>query len=63
MRSRIGSLRQTRPFEQNFMLPPGCEPQTFEHNRPADATLSQSLLTSFWRHFSGLATLGPDLYD
>jgi hypothetical protein len=50
-------------FQTNFMLPPGCEPLTFEHNRLADATFSLSLLSRLCEHFGGLATLAPDLYD
>jgi len=52
-----------RPFEQNFMLPPGCKPLTFEHNRLAEATFSLRLLSRLCQHFRGLATLAPDLCD
>ena len=52
-----------RPFEQNFMLPPVCEPLTFEHNRLANATFSLSLLSRLCQHFGGLATPVPNLYD
>ena len=59
--SGVRGLRSARPLEQDFMLPP--QYSIFEHNGLADAIFSLSALSRLCQHFSGLATLGLDLYD